>query len=70
MNYYYLNNNIDEHGYHEVHTESCPFLPEEQNLQPIGKFSSCKAAIIAARMAYPGKKFDGCYYCCSECHKG
>ena len=46
------------------------YLPSELNRQYIGRYSSCQAAIIAAQIAYPDKKFDGCYHCCRECHKG
>ncbi len=70
MSYYYFNNNTDEHGYHEVHTENCTFLPSPSNRTPIGYYENCKVAILAARIAYPNKKFDGCYFCCRECHKG
>lgn len=70
MALYYFNIYADINGYHEVHTSDCSFLPSELNRQYIGSFSNCRAAIIAARMAYPNKKFDGCYYCCRECHKG
>ena len=70
MNFYYFNDNADEHGYHEVHTDDCTFLPSLSNRTLIGYYSDCKAAIIAARIAHPGKKFDGCYFCCRECHRG
>ncbi len=67
---YYFNNNTDNNGYHEVHTEECTFLPSEWNRTYIGSFSSCREAITYATIAYPGKTFDGCYFCCYECHKG
>ena len=55
MNFYYFNDNADEHGYHEVHTDDCTFLPSLSNRTLIGYYSDCKAAIIAARLAHPGK---------------
>lgn len=67
---YYFNDNVDDKGYHEVHSDDCPFLPYPMNRTLIGHYGDCKAAIVAARLAYPGKKFDGCYYCCRECHNG
>lgn len=70
MSFYYFNNNVDEHGYHEVHTGECTFLPSSFNRTLIGYYSDCKTAIKAARIAYPDKDFDGCYFCCRECHKG
>lgn len=48
MNFYYFNDNADEHGYHEVHTDDCTFLPSLSNRTLIGYYSDCKAAIIAA----------------------
>lgn len=69
MNNYYFNIYSDINGYHEVHTDDCFYLPNELNREYIGRFNNCKAAIIAARIMYPDKKFDGCYYCCRECHK-
>ena len=70
MDLYYFNDNIDEHGYHEVHTEDCTFLPDLINRTIIGYYRDCKSAINAAQIAHPDKKFDGCYFCCRECHRG
>lgn len=67
---YYFYNYTDEHGYHEVHTEDCSFLPSVGNRTYIGQFSNCSSAIMNASIRYPGKKFDGCFYCCHECHRG
>lgn len=67
---YYFNNNADEHGYHEIHTEDCHYLPALQNQIYIGEFSDCSSAFMNASIRYPDKKFDGCFYCCRTCHKG
>lgn len=67
-NFYYFNDISDEHGYHEVHTEDCVFLPSLSNGELIGYYEDCKAAIAAAHIDYPNKKFDGCFFCCRECH--
>ena len=69
MQNYYFYIYPDINGNYEVHTENCYYLPSELNRQYIGRYSSCQAAIIAAQIAYPDKKFDGCYHCCRECHK-
>lgn len=66
---YYFNIYADINGYHEVHTDECSYLPHELNSEYIGRFNNCKAAIVAARINYPNKRFDGCYYCCRECHR-
>ena len=61
MQNYYFYIYPDINGNYEVHTENCYYLPSELNRQYIGRYSSCQAAIIAAQIAYPDKKFDGCY---------
>ena len=63
MQNYYFYIYPDINGNYEVHTENCYYLPSELNRQYIGRYSSCQAAIIAAQIAYPDKKFDGCYHC-------
>ena len=68
MSNYYFNIYADINGYYEVHSEDCSFLPSELNRQYLGIYSSCEDAISYARTNYPDKKFDGCYYCCRECH--
>lgn len=70
MDWYYFNDNTDEHGNHEVHKDTCSYLPSSLNRTLIGYYSDCASAINAAKMKYPYKSFDGCYFCCRECHKG
>lgn len=67
---YYFNKITDGKGKHEVHTKSCTFLPKEENRTYIGQYSDCANAILMAKLKYPGKKFDGCYFCCKSCHTG
>lgn len=70
FNHYYFNIYSDSKGNHEIHTKDCVFLPSVLNREYIGYYSSCQAAMKAARSKYPNKKFDGCYFCCNECHRG
>lgn len=70
MNHYYFNDNTDSNGYHEVHTETCSFCPSVPNRTYIGYFSDCSEAIQSATAKYPHMSFDGCFFCCRECHKG
>lgn len=70
MDFYYFNDNTDEHGYHEVHKDTCSYLPDPLNRTLIGHYPDCISAINAAKIKYPSKTFDGCYFCCRECHKG
>ena len=67
---YYFNNNEDEHGLHEIHTEKCKCLPKEPNRTKIGPCPDCSSAFMNASIKYPNMKFDGCFHCCPECHKG
>lgn len=68
MTTYYVNKNAQSNGDHEVHTTSCSWLPEPQNREYIGIFSSCREAVREAKKKY--KKVNGCFYCSRECHTG
>lgn len=70
MPFYYFNSNVDDHYRHEVHTEYCSFLPDILNRRFIGLEDNCKDAISRTNREHPTRAFDGCYYCCRECHKG
>ena len=65
---YLFNLEADNNGYHEVHKDTCTHLPNIFNRQNLGNFTSCNQAIQHARINYSNYKFDGCYYCCNECH--
>lgn len=66
MALYYVNNNAQPNGDHEVHTGSCSFLPDKENRIYLGTFDNCYDAVKAAREQYP--QSDGCYYCAKACH--
>ena len=65
MNHYYVNNNAQPTGEHEVHKESCQYLPT--NRTDLGYCSDCTEAVRKARQIY--SNVDGCYYCSYPCHK-
>jgi hypothetical protein len=67
MKSYYVNKNAQSNGDHEVHNESCPYLPGTQNRMYLGVYSSCKPAVDEAKKTY--SKADGCAYCSPDCHK-
>lgn len=69
-NFYYYNSNLDEKGKHEVHTEGCNHLPTLSNRILIGYEQNCKAAIQRAKKETGKSNFDGCFFCCNECHIG
>lgn len=70
MTNYIYNRNTDNKGNHEVHTLSCSELPHPINRVNIGNFTSCKEAITHIKASSRKTNFDGCYYCCKECHTG
>lgn len=49
MKKYYVNDNAQFNGDHEVHQESCPYLPLSQNRTYLGEFSNCKPAVVVAK---------------------
>lgn len=67
MSNYYVCKIPNENGKHEVHKESCPDIPNKEDLILIGIFQICSDAMVEARKIYP--EVNGCYYCCFPCHK-
>ena len=67
MTKYYVNKNPQANGDHEVHKESCPVLPDEENRRYLGDFATCHEAVREARKIYPTA--DGCRICSPECHR-
>ena len=66
MTKYYVNNNEQYNGDHEVHTEFCGYLPELENRVYLGDFTNCSAAVKEAKKHH--KQVNGCYYCSAACH--
>lgn len=66
MDKYYVNKNAQSNGDHEVHKESCSYLPSVANRIYLGEFSNCQSAVRAAKRHY--SQVNGCYYCCRPCH--
>lgn len=66
MDNYYVNKNAQLNGDHEVHKSGCVWMPEIQNREYLGVYSSCQGAVIEAKKKYT--KSNGCYHCCSSCH--
>lgn len=64
---YYVNNNSQANGDHEVHTSGCPYFRKIRSKTPLGLHYSCHTAVAAAKRYY--FKADGCYYCCPQCHR-
>ena len=66
MKKYYVNNNAQYNGDHEVHNEDCSYLSSIVSKKYLGEFSNCKPAVTEAKKTY--SKSNGCYYCSNECH--
>lgn len=64
MQDYYVNNDKQSGGEHEVHVAACPYLPDNHTY--LGCFSSCREAVSAARILYV--VVDGCGLCACDCH--
>ena len=65
---YYVNNNTQSNGDHEVHTTGCSWLPEPQNRVYLGEFASCFPAVGEARKHH--SQVNGCVHCSIACHTG
>jgi len=64
---YYVNEDAQSNGDHEVHTETCMYLPSPKNRKYLGEFNSCAAAVTEAKKSYP-KTANGCKTCSRACH--
>jgi len=64
MKKYYVNNNAQSNGDHEVHREDCQYLPHNKTY--LGEFSNCKPAVEAAKRYH--SQVNGCKTCSNECH--
>jgi hypothetical protein len=67
MKNYYVNTNAQSNGDHEVHDDSCSYLPIAQNRKYLGQFYTCAAAVTEAKKTY--STADGCAFCSPSCHK-
>ncbi len=65
---YYVNQNAQANGDHEVHRSGCSFMPDTDNRTYLGDFSTCSPAVREARKHY--NQVNGCYYCSEVCHTG
>lgn len=63
---YYVNNNAQTNGDHEVHENGCSFMPAVENRTYLGDFSSCAPAVREAKKHHT--QVNGCYYCSRPCH--
>ena len=66
MDHYYVNNNAQKNGDHEVHKDTCPYFPLIHIKTDLGKHATCVTAVAKAKIYY--LTADGCAVCCPLCH--
>ena len=66
---YYVSKNAQANGDHEVHKDSCGWLPLPANRTYLGSFNNCQDAVTEAKKTYP-KTANGCIHCSSACNTG
>lgn len=66
MQTYYMNMNAQLTGDHEVHVETCYWLPAAHNRKSLGRHYSCHSAVTLAKVY--DQLADGCKHCSSACH--
>jgi hypothetical protein len=68
MERYYVNDNAQNSGDHEVHKDGCYYLSLAKSTTYLGYHSSCKTAVTEAKKYY--SQSDGCAFCSPDCNKG
>jgi hypothetical protein len=63
---YYVNDNAQPNGDHEVHIESCIYYSRMINKTDLGEHDSCQSAVLVAKKKH--RQVNGCVYCCLPCH--
>ena len=63
---YYVNDNAQSNGDHEVHIESCIYYPRLINKTYLGEHDSCQDAVLVAKKKH--RQVNGCKECCLPCH--
>ncbi len=63
---YYVNNNPQSNGDHEVHNSGCPWLNLINSKKDLGFHLNCKSAVLEAKKTY--KQSNGCVHCSNACH--
>lgn len=66
MTKYYVNDNAQSNGDHEVHTQECMWLKQAVSKTYLGEYSSCHGAVTKAKTIY--RQSNGCKFCSPVCH--
>lgn len=63
---YYVNDNPQPNGDHEVHVATCYYLHMISKRTYLGEFETCQDAVREVKKRY--KTANGCMTCCRPCH--
>lgn len=66
MTRYYVNDNAQSNGDHEVHVSNCIWFDKIKSYTYVGDFNGCRAAVEQAKKIYA--RSNGCSTCSSVCH--
>ncbi|MGV0757590.1 hypothetical protein ACTS95_10445 [Empedobacter brevis] len=66
MERFYVNNNAQPNGDHEVHRSNCIYVPYILSKKDLGNHDGCHNAVTEAKKTY--KQSNGCATCCPACH--
>ena len=66
MSRYYVNNNSQPNGDHEVHVQGCYWLQQATRTRDLGNHTHCRSAVAMAKVFYPTA--NGGATCASDCH--
>lgn len=58
---YYVNQNEQSNGDHEVHTTGCSYMPNPENRTYLGEHDNCHTAVAEAKKHYT--QVNGCNAC-------
>jgi hypothetical protein len=69
MALYYVNDNAQPNGDHEVHKDGCYWLGLARSKTYLGSYVSCHDAVAKSKRDHY-RQSNGCATCAAECHTG
>lgn len=63
---YFVNEQAQVNGDHDVHKKGCAWLAAASKVRDLGEHHSCHSAVLTARRWFP--KANGCAQCSGACH--
>lgn len=65
--HYYVNDNAQSNGDHEVHQDGCSWLKMAASKSYLGYFDNCRDAVVTSRASFY-RQSNGCAFCLPACH--